>query len=80
MDTSRIFVLICTSGAVEINYDMTLFSCSMKKNSSAHIVFVFQNLHMFVWGLSSHSRIVHPYGDVTAANFDLCSALMAIEQ
>ena len=41
-------------------------------------------LGLFVWGLS-HSRIVHPYGDVTiagerAANFDHCSALMAIEQ
>ena len=31
------------------------------------------------WSLSSHSRFFHSYGDVTAANFDLCSAPIAIE-
>ena len=39
---------------------------------------------LFVWGFSSHSRILHSFGDVTiageAVNVDLCSALMAIEQ
>ena len=39
---------------------------------------------LFDWGLSSHSRIVHSYGDVSIivkrCKFDLCSALMAIEQ
>ena len=40
---------------------------------------------LFVWGFLSHSRIFHFYGDVIIAlwrdaNFDLCSALMAIEQ
>ena len=40
---------------------------------------------LFVWGLSSHSRIFRSYGDVTITGeglqiFDLCSALMAIEQ
>ena len=39
---------------------------------------------LFVLGFSSYSRIFHSYGDsplpLKAANFDLCSALMAIEQ
>ena len=40
---------------------------------------------LFVWGFSSHSRTFHSYGNVTnirwrVAKFDLCSALMAIEQ
>ena len=40
---------------------------------------------LFVCGFSSHSRIVHSYRDVTldseeAEKFDICSALMAIEQ
>ena len=39
---------------------------------------------LFVCGLSSHRRIFHSYGDVTIADeglhFDLCSALMVIEQ
>ena len=35
---------------------------------------------MFVCGFSSHSRNFHPYVDVIIANFDLWSALMAIEQ
>ena len=41
---------------------------------------------LFVWVISSHSRIFHSYGDVRyhycwrAANFDQCSALMTIEQ
>ena len=35
-------------------------------------------LLLFILGLWSHSRIFHSYGDVT--NFDLCSALMDIEQ
>ena len=46
------------------------------------------NVCLFVLGFSSHSRIFHSYGVVTitgeergrAANFDLCSALMVIEQ
>ena len=40
---------------------------------------------LFVWRLSSHSKMFHSYEDVTIAGegqqtFDLCSALMAIEQ
>ena len=36
---------------------------------------------VFVWDLMSHSRNFHSYADVTIPlNFDLCSALMAIEQ
>ena len=34
----------------------------------------------FLFSLSSHSRIFHSYGDVTIANFDICSALTAIEK
>ena len=39
---------------------------------------------LFIWGLSFQSRIFHPYrrhhNRWRAANFDLCSAIMAIEQ
>ena len=37
---------------------------------------------LFVRSFSSHSRIFHSYGDdtIAGANFDLCTALMAIEQ
>ena len=39
---------------------------------------------LFVWGLSTHSKIYHSYETsplrVTTANFDLCLALMTIEQ
>ena len=42
------------------------------------------NEYLFVWALSSHSRIFHSCGRHhyrwRAANFDLCSVLMAIEQ
>lgn len=35
---------------------------------------------LFVWSFSAHSRIFHSFGNVTTANFDLCSAFVAIEQ
>ena len=35
---------------------------------------------LIVWCFSSHSRTFHLFGDVTTANFDLCSALMVIEK
>ena len=38
---------------------------------------------LFVWGLTFNSTIFHSFGHLCrwrAANFDLCSALMAIEQ
>ena len=39
-----------------------------------------KGLFLFICGFTSHSRIFHSFGDFTAADFDLCSALMAIEQ
>ena len=52
-----------------------------RKTRSQHL----PGYNLFVWGFSSHSRIVHSYGKNhhyrwRAANFDRCSALMAIEQ
>ena len=35
---------------------------------------------LFVWGLSSHSRIFHVDTSPLPVKFDLCSALMAIDQ
>ena len=40
---------------------------------------------LFIWGFSSHSRYFHSFGDVTfagwrAADFELCLALISIEQ
>ena len=40
---------------------------------------------LFVWRFSSHMRIFHSYGGITitgerAANFELCLAIMVIEQ
>ena len=68
-------------------YSWRFFLLKINWSVKALFCFKFEIVYFFpfVWGLSSHSRIFHSYGDVTittmtSKNFDLYSALMAIEQ
>ena len=62
----------------------TILKYSMEHGTNLQL-FISKNFRLFVWSFPSHSRIFHSFGAVTIAGeglqtFDLCSALMAIEQ
>ena len=65
----------------EYTADFIFVVNSTKTNKRSFSLIICLFVCLFVLGFLSHSRIFHSYGDITmAANFDLCSALMVIEQ